>query len=88
MPPELRHGRCVTSRTPDLWSAPATAPAAQRAAISLCQSCPALQPCAAWSLSLRTLDDQAVILGGLTSGDRAKIRRARQRALRRATTAA
>jgi hypothetical protein len=85
MPPALRAGTCVSSRTPDLWSAPATAPAQRRAAISLCRSCPALDPCRAWALSLRSLDDPATILGGLTPEDRALARRRRQAALRRAT---
>jgi hypothetical protein len=44
-----------------------------------------LEPCAAWSLAIRTADDLAVILGAMTPEDRARIRRARQRALRKAT---
>jgi hypothetical protein len=44
-----------------------------------------LEPCLGYALALRTADDLAVILGGLTPEQRAAIRRARQRALRKAT---
>jgi hypothetical protein len=87
MPPVLRSGRCVTHPDPGLWSAPVTDPPGREAAIRLCQSCPALEPCRAWSLSLRTADDLDVILGGLDPSQRAAIRRARQRALRKAAAA-
>jgi Transcription factor WhiB len=83
MPAELRAGLCASHPQPGLWSAPATAPAAREAAQRICGSCPALDPCRAWSLSLRTLDDPATILGALTPEQRALIRRARQRALRK-----
>jgi Transcription factor WhiB len=83
MPPALRSGTCASHPQPHLWSAPATAPAAREAAQHICRSCPALDPCRAWSLSLRTLDDPATILGALTPEQRALVRRARQRALRK-----
>ena len=85
MPPELHRGRCVTSPHPHIWSSPV--PAEREAALLICGACPVRQPCAAWSLSLRTADDLTSVLGGLTPEDRAAIRRARQRALRRATAA-
>jgi hypothetical protein len=87
-PPALRAGTCVSSRTPDLWSAPATAPVRREAAIRLCRTCPALEPCRAWGLSLRTADDLDVILGAMTPEQRAAVRRDRQRALRKATAPA
>jgi hypothetical protein len=87
MPPALRAGLCTRHPQPHLWTSPAS-PAEREAAQHICGSCPALAECRAWSLSLRTLDDLDVILGGLTADDRARIRRARQRALSRATTAA
>jgi hypothetical protein len=85
-PAALRLGLCTRHPAPRLWTSPAS-PAEREAAQRICGSCPALEPCRAWSLSLRTLDDLDVILGGLTADDRARIRRARQRALKRATAA-
>jgi hypothetical protein len=85
MPPELRAGTCVSSATPDLWSATATQPAHRARALALCESCPVLTVCRAWSLSIRTADDLGVILGAMTPEDRALVRRRRQRALRKAT---
>jgi hypothetical protein len=86
-PPALRAGICTSHPDPDLWTSPVTTAHAE-AALSLCRSCPALDPCRAWSLSIRTADDLDVILGGLMAKDRALIRRARQRALKRATAPA
>jgi hypothetical protein len=85
MPEALRRGRCASHPSPQLWSS--FLPAEREAAISICRACPALHPCRAWSLSLRTIDDLVMILGGLTPDQRATIRRQRQRALRRATAA-
>jgi WhiB family redox-sensing transcriptional regulator len=85
-PPDLRRGLCVGHPDLHIWS-PRTA-AEQEAALAICRACPVLEPCRAYALSLRTLDDLAVILGGLTADDRARIRRARQRALRKATAPA
>jgi hypothetical protein len=88
MPPQLRAGTCASHPQPGLWLAPATAPAQREAAIWLCQSCPALLPCRAFSLALRTADDQVGILGALTPEQRALARRARQRLMRKITTSA
>ena len=86
MPPALRSGLCTRHPRPALWTSPAT-DAEREAAQHICRACPALDPCRAWALSLRTADDLGVILGGLTPEQRALVRRARQRALRRATAA-
>jgi len=85
MPPQLRSGTCASHPQPALWQSPLAAE--QEAARHLCCSCPALVQCRAWSLSLRTADDQTGVLGGLTPQQRALARRARQRALRKATAA-
>jgi hypothetical protein len=85
-PPDLRRGLCVGHPDLHIWS-PRTA-AEQEAALAICRACPVLEPCRAYALSLRTLDDLDVILGGLTAAERAAIRRARQRRLRKATAPA
>jgi hypothetical protein len=74
-PAALREGRCVGHPAAHLWSSPLAAE--QETAKLICRACPALDPCRSWSLSLRTTDDLDVILGGLTAGERAQIRRQR-----------
>jgi hypothetical protein len=85
MPAALRDGVCATHPQPHLWGSgdPGERLAAQR----LCLSCPALAPCRAWALSLRTADDLVTVLGGQTPHERRLARRDRQRQLSAATAA-
>jgi hypothetical protein len=74
MPEALREGTCARHPRPSLWLSPRTA-AEQEAARHICRACPVLEPCLTWALSLPAAADLDVILGGLTAGERAALRR-------------
>jgi len=75
-PDELRGGLCRSHGEPGWWSS--NRPSLREAAVHVCHSCPALQPCAAWSLALPGSDK--AIYGGLSSADRQRLAAKRQRA--------
>jgi hypothetical protein len=76
MPAELRAGLCASGEhDPDLWTSSSHAERAQAKAI--CATCPALEACRDWSLSLSVWDTSA-IWGGLGAKARIKLKRDRQ----------
>ncbi len=80
LPPDLRRGLCVGH--PDLRWWTSDVPRERDQAVRVCLTpCPALAECRSWSLSLRPVDDLISVLGGLTVGQRDRMRRARQHSL-------
>jgi hypothetical protein len=75
LPAQLQHGTCVTEPRDrrHLWDS--GSPEHQRTAVQLCAgSCPVLNECLIWSAALP--DDDTATYGGLTHGQRLRIKRA------------
>jgi hypothetical protein len=78
-PASLVSGLCASHPDPDLWHPGKHNPARQQQAIRICLTpCPVLADCRAWSLQLPTTD-KGSIYGGLSSNQRVKLRRQRER---------
>ena len=69
------HGLCTRHPRPELWTS--TASAERQAAISVCQDCPVLLACREYGLSLP--DTDPAVYGGLTTSQRLKLKRERNR---------
>jgi DNA-binding transcriptional MocR family regulator len=69
--PELDGALCATVADPGLWTSPRQADRA--AAIRVCERCPVLDACRAWSMSLPTTD--SAIYAGMNASERIAARR-------------
>jgi hypothetical protein len=78
-PASMASGLCVVAgHDPDLWHPGRGGDDRGGRAIAICQGCPALADCREWSLQLPTTEKHA-IYGGLTSTQRVRLRRQRER---------
>lgn len=68
-------GLCFTRRWPPLWTSNSLAERHQ--AVLLCEVCPALAACRAWSMHLPAND--GAVYGGLSATARLRLRRDRAR---------
>jgi hypothetical protein len=73
--PDMSRAACAASPQPDLWTSPARGD--RQAAITICRSCPVLEACAGWCLSLPNSD--SAVWGALTAPERIARKRQEKR---------
>lgn len=71
--PDLRRGNCTRPGVDPEWWAEHASRADRQAALANCASCPVLEPCREWALSLPA--SAAGVIGGLTPAARDRARR-------------